>query len=252
MKIDNSLSRGNSVIHQWHPVLRVVWAVVWSVLVAVINSWLSLGVLLIGVFGLTLLSGIGGKVLLKRLAVMMGFIILIWLSLPFTFEGVVWWKWRWVVIYQPGVQLAARISLKMIIFWLIFSTLIATQPMAVLGQALKKMKVPDKLVLLLLLTYRYLFVITEEYTRLRSAMRIRGFQPGLNLHALRSYGYLMGMLFVRASVRAERVNQAMRLRGFKGVFYSLDDFSSYKAGRGLSIWMLMIVGLILMTESGWI
>ncbi|MFW5792080.1 MAG: energy-coupling factor transporter transmembrane component T family protein, partial [Desulfohalobiaceae bacterium] len=67
--------------------------------------------------------------------------------------------------------------------------------------------------------------IEQEYLRLRRAMKTRAFRPRTNLHTYRSYGHLLGMLFVRSFDRAERVHQAMRCRGFKGRFYSLTEFS---------------------------
>jgi len=78
---------------------------------------------------------------------------------------------------------------------------------------------------LLLLTYRYVFVIEQEYQRLVRATKIRGFRSRSNMHTYRTYAYLIGMLFVRASERAERVHQAMLCRGFKGKFYCLREFS---------------------------
>ena len=84
---------------------------------------------------------------------------------------------------------------------------------------------PDKLVHLLLLTYRYVFVLDQEYGRLHRAIRTRGFVPRTGLHTYRTYAYLIGMLFVRAAARAERVHQAMICRGFRGKFHSLQLFS---------------------------
>ena len=75
------------------------------------------------------------------------------------------------------------------------------------------------------MTYRYVFVIEQEYQRLLKAVKIRNFQPKTNMHTYRTYAYLVGMLFVRASARAERVHHAMLCRGFKGKFYCLYDFS---------------------------
>jgi cobalt/nickel transport system permease protein len=85
--------------------------------------------------------------------------------------------------------------------------------------------VPSKIIFLLLLTYRYIFVIDEEYKRLARSAKIRGFRPGTNLHTYKTYAYFVGMLFVRASTRAERVHQAMLCRGFRGRFHCLGEFS---------------------------
>jgi cobalt/nickel transport system permease protein len=45
------------------------------------------------------------------------------------------------------------------------------------------------------------------------------------MHTYKTYAYLVGMLLVRSSDRAERVRNAMLCRGFSGRFYSLRRFS---------------------------
>ena len=70
-------------------------------------------------------------------------------------------------------------------------------------------------------SYRYLFVMEQEYQRLARSALIRGFQPGTNTHTYRTYAYFVGMLFIRAFERAERVNRAMKCRGYDGRFHSL-------------------------------
>ena len=104
-------------------------------------------------------------------------------------------------------------------------------PLATLGYALNRLRVPDKIVHLLLMTYRYVFVLEQEYQRLMRAVKIRGFQPATNLHTYRTYAYVVGMLFVRAAERAERVQQAMLCRGFKRKFYCLQEFKADRGGH---------------------
>jgi cobalt/nickel transport system permease protein len=100
------------------------------------------------------------------------------------------------------------------------------------------------------MTYRYIFVIEQEYKRLLRAAKIRGFQPGTNLNTYRTYSYVIGMLFVRSAARAERVHQAMLCRGFKGKFYSLQEFQTGRAGWLFSIIMtVLVIGLALMEWS---
>jgi cobalt/nickel transport system permease protein len=58
------------------------------------------------------------------------------------------------------------------------------------------------------------------------------------------------MLFVRAAARAERVHQAMLCRGFKGKFYSLQDFQMSSASWIFALLMTaVIIGLILIEGS---
>jgi cobalt/nickel transport system permease protein len=84
---------------------------------------------------------------------------------------------------------------------------------------------PEKLTLLFLLTYRYLFVIQEEYERLKRAALMRGFKPKTDLHTYRTYAYWVAVLFVRAAARAQRVQHAMICRGFSGKFYTLREYA---------------------------
>ena len=117
--------------------------------------------------------------------------------------------------------------------------------LSVLGHALNWWHVPDKIVHLLLMTYRYVFLIEQEYQRLMRAARFRGFRPGTNLHTYKTYAAIVGMLFVRSALRADRVQKAMLCRGFKNRFYCLCEFST-----GMHEWLFatamtgMTVGLI--------
>src|SRR5262249_41934925 len=93
------------------------------------------------------------------------------------------------------------------------------------------------LVLVMLLAYRYAFLLMEEFDRLRTALRVRGFRNRANLHSYRTIGQVTGTLLVRSHERSERVAQAMRARGFDGQFRSLQDFST----RGLDVLVFALV-----------
>jgi cobalt/nickel transport system permease protein len=166
--------------------------------------------------------------------------------IPFTFPGEPLFRLGPFVAARQGVDLAAQITLKSNAIVLAFMALVATMPFATAGHALHRLQVPDKIVHLLLMTYRYIFVLEQEYQRLVRAARIRGFQPGTNLHTYRTYAYLVGMLFVRAVDRAERVRWAMLCRGFKRKFYSLQEF---KAGPG-GVAFLLLISAALLTIAG--
>ncbi|MGD9241015.1 MAG: energy-coupling factor transporter transmembrane component T, partial [Desulfobacterales bacterium] len=96
----------------------------------------------------------------------------------------------------------------------------------------------------------YIFVIEHEYLRLMRAAKIRGFRPGTNVNTYRTFAYIIGMLFVRSAARAERVHQAMLCRGFKGKFYSLQEFQIGSASWAFAIIMTaIIVGLVTLELS---
>ena len=77
-----------------------------------------------------------------------------------------------------------------------------------------------------------------------NAIKIRGFQPGTNMHTYRTYAYLLGMLLVKSYHRAERVRAAMLCRGFEGRFYELTEFSMRPRDLGAMIVILLGVSVI--------
>jgi len=161
----------------------------------------------------------------RRLLAVNSFIFFLWLVLPFTYPGEIIWRFGPLALTRQGLGYTGLITVKSNAIILNLIALVATVPMVVLGQALQQLKVPDKLCHLLLFTYRYLYVVEEEYHRLVQAIKIRGFQPRTNFHTYRTYAYLAAMLLVRSYDRAQRVHQAMLCRGFHGVFYSLRRFT---------------------------
>jgi len=92
--------------------------------------------------------------------------------------------------------------------------LVATTGFDAVCLALSRLGVPRVLVAQLSLTYRYLFVLCEEASRMVRAHRFRA--PDSRHPTPRMAGALLGHLLLRATARAERVHTAMRARGFDG------------------------------------
>ena len=248
--ISEPFAIGSSSVHQLDPRIRIGFTILYAFVVALAYQFSVLIAALMFSAILVIISQVNIKEVFKRIGMVNALIFLLWLVLPFTFTGEVITRIGSFAIYRPGVMLAAQITLKSNAILLAFIALIATMPFATLGHALHDLRVPQKIVHLLLMTYRYIFVIEEEYLRLMRAAKIRGFRPGTNVNTYRTFAYVIGMLFVRSAVRAERVHQAMLCRGFKGKFYSLQEFNA-----GMSSWLfsiimtVVIIALIVMEVS---
>jgi cobalt/nickel transport system permease protein len=248
--ISEPFATGSSIVHQLDPRIRVGFTILYAFVVALSYQFSVLTAALVLSVMLVVISQIRIKEVFKRIVMVNAMILLLWVILPFTFNGEVLTRMGSLAIYRPGVTLAAQITLKSNAILLAFIALVATMPLATLGRALHRLRVPQKIVHLLLMTYRYIFVIEQEYKRLLRAAKIRGFQPGTNINTYRTFSYVIGMLFVRSAARAERVHQAMLCRGFKGKFYSLQEFKAGRAGWLFSIIMtILIIGLIVMEVS---
>ena len=217
---------GDSYIHRMDPRVRLVCAVILTLPVALLTvpkpAWLAFvaGLLLVKMAELNL------ALVLKRLLVVNLFIGFLWFFLPFSLPGDSIWSLGPFQATTQGVDLALLITVKSNAIVLSLMALLGTISIQNLGPAMQQLGIPNKLCHILLFTYRYIFVIHKEYTTMRQAMRARGFKPRTDTHTYQSYAWLVGMLLVKSWDRAERVQGAMRCRGFHGRFYSLTTFAT--------------------------
>jgi cobalt/nickel transport system permease protein len=239
---------GNSVIHRLDPRVRLLSACAYTVVVALSSNFHVLTAALIISALLVLLAELPAREILKRIFAVNIFIVLLWLVLPVTFYGSIAFKIGPVPVYEAGIITAMQITLKSNAIVLALIALVASMNFSIIGYALNWMRIPDKIVHLLLMTYRYVFLIEQEFRRLIRAARIRGFRPGTNLHTYKTYASIVGVLLVRSTLRADRVHKAMLCRGFKRKFYCLHEFESGKKDWLFAIMMSGIIVILIYFE----
>ncbi|MFY0620789.1 MAG: cobalt ECF transporter T component CbiQ [Pelagimonas sp.] len=192
-------------------------------------------------------SNLPARRTLKRMAMMDGFIFFMLGLMPFTTPGEAMFTVFGFPATWEGLFLAIEIGLTANAVVLAVLTLLGTLEPVALGHALYALKCPERLVHLLMFTIRYIEVLREEYLRLRTSMKMRCFQPRTNWHTYRSYGYLVGMMLVRAVERSERILGAMKCRGFTGRIILLEQFrlSRYDHifATCAALVMLLLIGL---------
>lgn len=155
---------------------------------------------------------------LRRMLALDGFMLAMLAALPFTMPGEPLFELLGWPASRDGAAEAARMLARANAVALALLALLGELGTVRLGQGLSGLGLPAKFVLLLLLTVRYIAVIEQEYARLRQAMRARAFRLTASPRAWASIGTLFGMLLVRSIERAERIQAAMRCRGFTGRF----------------------------------
>ena len=223
--LEENFVTGDSLIHRLDPRARAVVCILFAIVVALSSRFASLLPALMVSFVLVWLAGLPIKLVFSRLLIVNGFVLLLWLFLPFTVIGEVLFRIGPLAITRQGVLFAAQITIKANAIMLSLIALLATMSVFTLGGAMGHLHVPGKIVHLVYFTYRYIQVMHQEYYRLISAMKIRGFHPGNNIHTYKTYAYLVGMLLVKSYDRAERIRAAMLCRAFRGKFYNLSEFS---------------------------
>jgi cobalt/nickel transport system permease protein len=240
MHIDN-FATGDSFLHRFDPRVKLVVAVLFSVVVAVADKYSCLVTAFSVSVALLLFARLSLKQVGLRLLVVNAFILFLWLFLPFTYGGEELFSIGPLHATREGIAYALLITVKSNTIVLALIALLATTPIITLGHALSHLYVPDKLIHLLFFTVRYLQVLHLEYDRLRDAMRIRAFKPGTNVHTYRSLAYLIGMLLIKSFDRADRIRKAMLCRGFHGKYYLLSHFELHRIDVIMLVIMMCII-----------
>lgn len=231
------------------PRSRIVAAVVFSAGVAVATRPAALLMALACAAVMVVASGMGGRRALVRLLPLNGFLLGVALVLSLGVPGqpaVGWGAWE---MSRQGLGVAVTVILKANAIVLGLAALVGALDLPTVGHALHHLRVPDKLVHLVLFTVRYVAVLEAEFWRLAAAMKVRGFRPGMNRHTWRTYGYLVGMLLVRSLDRAERVAAAMKCRGFRGRFHLLDHFALSRADAAFAL--IVVAALVGIAALEW-
>jgi cobalt/nickel transport system permease protein len=248
---ETGAERSRSLIGTLDPRVRIVAALTYGITVVALDSLVALAAALILSLTLLALSRLPVARTLRRVAMMDGFILFMLALLPFTVPGdPILTLWGHPASWQ-GLARAVDIGLTANAVVLALMTLVGTLEPVTMGHALHRLRMPETLVHLLMFTIRYIEVLREEYLRLRAAMKVRGFRPGTNWHSYRSFGYLVGMMMVRAIERSERLLGAMKCRGFSGRILLLQEFRTTRADWVFAFGLTAVLLALGMLDLTW-
>jgi len=227
--------------------LKIVAVLTWSFLLALTQQIEGALAGLAGSAILSMLSGLSTRTLIKRLLGVNFFIFFLWLVLPFSFSypGEVVAGLGPLAVTRQGLNLAWLLTVKGNAVALGAVAFFGASSVFELAAAARRLGAPEKMTAIFVLMFRYVQLIDQEYTRLRQAMKARGFRPAMTMHSYRSYANLIGMLLVRSLDRAVRIHAAMRCRGYNGRFWLSGEFRLKKTDWILSSLMLLLAGGVL-------
>jgi len=218
------LNPGHSILHRLDPRLKLTAVTAWSFFAALARTEPAALFALAGALAFAGLGRLAPGPTAKRLSAVNFFLVFIWLFLPFSVPGEPSFTLGGLSATKPGLELALLLSIKVNAAALGALAFFGTSSVTQLAAAARRLGAPEKLTAIFLLTLRYFHVLRLEYLRLRQALKVRAFKPALNLHTLKTYANLVGILLVRGVDRAERVHAAMLCRGYTGRFWFHDHF----------------------------
>lgn len=233
-------AEGSSFLHRLDPRVKFLTIIPSVFIIAAMKTIAGpLAALIICLF-LVALARLDLKKLFIRLLTVNIFIAFLWIFLPFSYPGEVFFQIGSLTATKEGFIHVLSITLKSNAIVLLTIAILGTSEVFTLAHALIHLKTPRKLVLLFFFFYRYLTVIHDEYIKMKKAIAIRCFKPRSDFHTYRTFAYLVGMLIVRSFERSHRIYNAMLCRGFKHNFPLMSHFELKKTDIAFAVIMIIV------------
>ena len=213
----DALAALNSPVHRLNPLCKLLVTVFYIAVVVSFPKY-SLSALVVMVLSPVLLfqaAGIPMGLCFHKLRIVLPLVCAVGLVNPFL-DHTPLMRLGSVVI-TGGMVSMVTLMLKGVFSLMASFLLIATTSIDTLCAALRMLHVPDILVTLLLLTYRYIGVMLEEVAIMSEAYSLRA--PGQKGIHISAWGSFLGQLLLRSMDRAEALYHSMLLRGFRGEYY---------------------------------
>ncbi|MCX7781648.1 MAG: cobalt ECF transporter T component CbiQ [Negativicutes bacterium] len=217
-------------ISRWEVRMKLVTCIVIAFLLVPVKNPLALGGYAAFLLAILLTARLSLHRVIQRLLLLLPF--LTFLAVPVLFSGG----------FPPSparVEIVLLLVLKAVCTVFLLYMMVFTQPVHLLLNGIGHMNLPDKLVSVLFLSWRYVFLFWEKLCQTYKALRSRLFQGGMNMRAYRTYGEVIGGLFVKSLDSSERVYKAMLSRGYTGK-------STVAAAQKITLWdWLKSIGMLI-------
>jgi len=211
------LAAGDSFVHRLHPLVKLLVTVAYIFVTVSFDKYDFSGVVVMVLYPVFVFQAAGVPVstCFYKLRYILPIVMAVGVVNPFLDKAVLMNVGG--VAVSGGVVSMLTLMLKGVFSLMASFILIATTKIDALCAALRKLHVPDMLVTLLLLTYRYISVMMEQVSIMTDAYALRA--PGQKGIHVSAWGSFLGQLLLRSMDRASELYQSMQLRGFCGEFY---------------------------------
>lgn len=237
-----------SPIHRIDPRAKIItlFAFILFVIFTKPTSFITFALYGALIFTLILFSKIPLGFIFKRSLVIIPFVLMIAIFIPFFKKGEVQGGYSFgslkLTVTYGGLMVFWNVLVKSYLSILLMILLSVTTKFSNLLRALEKLRCPKMITMILAFMYRYIYVLVDELIRMKRAKNSRTV-GGRRWFHIRALADMIGVLFLRAYERGERVYLAMCSRGFDGQIRTLDQLSLVKKDIywGSSIVMVLII-----------
>ncbi len=197
----DEMASGDTPIHKLPPLLKLLYTIIYIAAVVSFDKYHFIPLCLMAIVPIILFIVAKTKIstCFYKLRVIMPFIIMVGIFNPII-EG------------EVGLISMFTLMLKGVLSLMMSFILIATTPIDHLCNDLRRIHFPKVLITLLLLTYRYISVLTKEVSIMTDAYKLRA--PNQSGVAPKAWGSFLGQLLLRSMDKATEIYNSMLLRGY--------------------------------------
>ncbi|MGN0143478.1 MAG: energy-coupling factor transporter transmembrane component T family protein [Clostridium sp.] len=209
-KIDE-LGNAHTMIHRIDPSIKIIVTIIYVIKVLSIKQFIISDIICILLYPIILfkIGKVSVKFIFKKVLYVLPIIIgisVINLIIDFSYSEI---YFSVLLIFKCIFALVGALLL------------IATTGINNLAFGLKKLKIPDILIMQILMLHRYIILMMEECYRVRSAYELRTL--GEKSMTMKDYGQIIGQMLLKTINKSEKVYEAMKLKGFEGDLYINSD-----------------------------
>ncbi len=239
----------DSPIHRIDPRVKLVTAMAFILFIISteprsFTAFALYGVLIVS---LVLLSKVPLVFVFKRSLVVIPFVLMIAIFIPFVKEGEIAGGYSFgslrITVTYDGLTILWNVLIKSYLSILCMILLSTTTKISNLLKALESMKVPRIITMILSFMYRYSFVLVGELLTMKRAKDSRTV-GGSTFSQRRALASMVGALFLRSYQRGERVYLAMASRGYDGSARTLSQLHLRKQDIGCGLLAVALFCLV--------
>jgi cobalt/nickel transport system permease protein len=154
-----------------------------------------------------------------------------------------------IALTVPGVAGAILFVLRTGAAVSLVILLALTTPWTDLLASLESLRIPKAFVMILGMTYRYVFVLVNIAQERSLALKSRTLRPGRTRDAAKWLGGTIGVLFRRSMNMSELVNMAMISRGYDGKVRKVKAFRAQAFDWAFLGFLLLVAGILFMVRN---
>ena len=255
----------DSPIHELDATFKLVFTLCLILIINLtpITLWPAHLCYLLFILAIAVLARATPRSLLSRSMLVLPFALMASIGLPFVREGTVIasvpMPWGRLGVTDVGMIRFANVMAKSWLSILASITLVSSTPFVEIARGFRSIGLPGILVSVILMMYRYIFVLVDEaqsMLRARDArsVEIEGARSGGTLRwRAQVTGRMIGTLFLRTYERSERIYQAMLARGYDGQLRTLGHRRLSRRALALGgLSLSCLITLALLTSRYWL